>query len=138
LVRSFEQRIAALEARLNRNSSNSSRPPSTEPLHVKRQPPKPTSKKRSGGRLGHERHMRELVPPERLTGVVEIRPDICSGCGRSLNGQDPEPTRHRSAAKTATRAAYPSGGTVFQRDSGIRGVGLIHWDYVLTYKGFGA
>ena len=53
LVSSLERRIAALEARLNRNSSNSSKPPSTEPLHLKRQPPRPTSKKRRGGQAGH-------------------------------------------------------------------------------------
>jgi len=47
LVDSFERRIAALEARLNRNSSNSSKPPSTEPIHVKRQPPRPASKIRT-------------------------------------------------------------------------------------------
>ena len=34
LVDSFERRIAALEARLNRNSSNSSKSPSTDPLAV--------------------------------------------------------------------------------------------------------
>ena len=49
LVQVFEQRIAALESRLNQNSSNSSKPPSTEPLHVKRQPPRPTSRKPRGG-----------------------------------------------------------------------------------------
>jgi transposase len=97
LVQSFEQRIAALEARINQNSSNSSRPPSTEPLHVKRQPPRPASGKRRGGQAGHERHTRELVPPERLTSAIEIRPPTCTGCGHALDGQDPEPCRHQVA-----------------------------------------
>ena len=97
LVDSFERRLAALEARLNRNSSNSSKPPSTEPLHVKRQPPRPASKRRRGGQVGHERHTRELVPPERLTSAVEIKPHACSGCGHALDGQDPEPARHQVA-----------------------------------------
>ena len=97
LVRSFEQRIAALEARLNQNSSNSSRPPSAEPLHVKRQPPRPTSKKRRGGQVGHKRHTRDLVPVERLTRSVEIKPPSCSGCGHALDGHDPEPIRHQVA-----------------------------------------
>jgi hypothetical protein len=38
--------------------------------------------------------------------------------------------RHRSGSRTAMRAACASGGTVFQRDSGIGGVWLIHGDYV--------
>ena len=97
LVQSLEQRISALEARLNQNSSNSSKPPSTGPLHIKRQPPKPTSKKRRGGQLGHKRHLRGLVPPERLTSAVEIKPRACPGCGHALDGQDPEPIRHQVA-----------------------------------------
>ncbi len=97
LVASFEQRIAALEARLNQNSSNSSRPPSTEPLHAKRRPPKPTSKKRRGGQTGHERHTRVLVPADQLTSAVEVKPDACSGCGHALDGNDPEPIRHQVA-----------------------------------------
>jgi transposase len=97
LVQTFEQRIAALEARLNQNSSNSSRPPSTEPLHVKRQPPRPTSEKRRGGQVGHERHARELVPAEQLTSSIEIKPHSCTGCGHALDGHDPEPIRHQVA-----------------------------------------
>jgi len=97
LVQSLEQRISTLEARLNQNSSNSSKPPSTGPLHVKRQPPKPTSRKRRGGQVGHKRHLRELVPPERLTSAVEIKPPTCTGCGHALDGQDPEPIRHQVA-----------------------------------------
>ena len=97
LVQSFEQRIAGLEARINQNSSNSSKPPSTEPLHVKRQPPRPTSKKPRGGQPGHERHSRELAPAEQLTGSVEVRPPACSGCGHALDGHDAEPLRHQVA-----------------------------------------
>src|SRR5262249_28004904 len=40
--------------------------------------------------------------------------------------------RHRSDSKTAMRAACASGDTVFQRGSGIGGVGTIHSYYVLT------
>lgn len=93
----FERRIAALEARLGRDSSNSSKPPSTEPIHVKRRPPVPPSGKRRGGQHGHGRHTRELVPPGRLDRAVEVKPRACSGCGHSLDGDDPEPDRHQVA-----------------------------------------
>ncbi len=43
LVQAFERRIAALEARLGQDSSNSSRPPSSDPPHVKRRPPRSPS-----------------------------------------------------------------------------------------------
>jgi transposase len=97
LVQSFERRIADLEARLKRDSSNSSKPPSSEPLHVKRQPPRPRSGRRPGGQPGHKRHARQLVPPERLAGLVECRPDGCCRCGFRLHGDDPEPVRHQVA-----------------------------------------
>src|SRR3982751_3316388 len=88
LVQSLEKRIADLEARLARDSSNSSKPPSSEPLHVKRQPPRPRSGRRPGGQPGHKRHARELVPPERLAATIDCRPDRCSGCGLGLQGDD--------------------------------------------------
>ena len=97
LVESLERRIADLEARLKRDSSNSSRPPSTEPLHVKRQPPRPHSGRRRGGQPGHKRHARAMVPPERLAGLVECRPDACTRCGHRLHGDDPDPIRHQVA-----------------------------------------
>ena len=97
LVQSLEKRVASLEARLGQDSSNSSKPPSSDPVHVKRRPPRPPSGKTRGGQRGHKRHTRELVPPERLTGIVECRPDACRGCGHGLEGEDPEPLRHQVA-----------------------------------------
>jgi len=97
LVQSLERRVAALEARLGQDSSNSSKPPSGDPLHVKRRPPQPPSGKRRGGQRGHQRHTRELVPPERLTAAVECKPAVCRGCGHGLEGADPEPGRHQVA-----------------------------------------
>src|SRR4051794_8457949 len=75
VVGRLERRIAALEARLGRDSPNSSKPPSSAPIGVKRRPPRRPSGRRRGGQPGHERHTRELVEPERLTGAVECRPE---------------------------------------------------------------
>lgn len=97
LVQSLERRITALEARLGQDSSNTSRPPSSDPVHAKRRPPGPTSGRGRGGQRGHKRHTRELVPPERLTGAVECRPTTCRGCGHGPSGSDPEPIRHQIA-----------------------------------------
>src|SRR5687768_2145462 len=51
VIASLEKRIADLEARLNQNSTNSSRPPSSDPpaVKVKRRPPTPPSGVRPGG-----------------------------------------------------------------------------------------
>src|SRR5262245_40674185 len=73
LVRQYEQRLQALQQqvndlrrRLNQNSTNSSRPPSSDPPHLKRGPPKPSPDRQRGGQPGHARQQRPLVPPERV------------------------------------------------------------------------
>jgi transposase len=93
----LEGRIADLEARLNLNSTNSSRPPSSDPPSVKRAPPgKPSGRKR-GGQPDHRRHQRALVPPEQVQAVVDHVPESCRKCGGPLGGHDPEPRRHQVA-----------------------------------------
>src|ERR1700754_1844067 len=74
LVQSLERWIADLEERLNKNSTNSSRPPSSDPPSVKRRPPAPASGKKRGGRPGQHRQVRPLVPPEQLRRVIDRRP----------------------------------------------------------------
>ena len=57
----LQARVAELEARLGRNSTNSSKPPSSDSPAVKRAPPKATSGKRAGGQPGYPKHERALV-----------------------------------------------------------------------------
>jgi transposase len=93
----LRQQVQDLRARLDQNSTNSSRPPSTDPIGVKRKPPEPPSKKRRGGQKGHPRRMRALVPPERVASVTDCKPTQCRRCGHPLNGEDAEPRRHQVA-----------------------------------------
>lgn len=92
-----EQQIKELRARLDQNSTNSSKPPSTDPIGVKRKPPAPPSKKRRGGQEGHPRRMRALVPPDRVASVTNCKPSECRRCGHSLSSVDAEPRRHQIA-----------------------------------------
>lgn len=94
---SLQRRVADLEARLNLNSTNSSRPPSSDPPSVKRAPPAKPSGKRRGGQPGHRRHQRALVPPDQVQHVVDHVPESCRQCGGPLGGDDPEPHRHQVA-----------------------------------------
>jgi transposase len=130
VVQSLEQRIAELEERLHKNSTNSSRPPSSDPPSVKRRPPAPASGKKRGGQPGHRHRPRAVVPPEQLRQVFECKPPECRSCGEALQGDDPEPIRHQVAevppiepvvdeyrlhrltcprCRTSTRAALPPG-----------------------------
>ena len=91
-VRGLTVRVAELEARVNQNSSNSSKPPSSDAPHVKPAPPQPPSGKRRGGQPGHPKAERTLRPPDE---VRPLKPDVCRGCARPLTGDDPNPAVHQ-------------------------------------------
>jgi transposase len=80
-------RIAELEKRLNKNSSNSSKPPSSDGL---RKPPRTTSlrengKHKSGGQKGHKgTTLKQVVHADH---VVTHKLEECPDCGRSLAKQ---------------------------------------------------
>jgi transposase len=97
LLAGMERRIADLEERVNKNSSNSSKPPSSDHPSVKRRPPARPSGKKRGGQPGHRHHPRALVPPEQVRQVIECRPEGCRRCGHELHGDDPQPIRHQVA-----------------------------------------
>ncbi len=76
----LQERICELEARLGQVSSNSSRPPSSDPPHaVRKQPASPTGSK-GGGQPGHPGHCRPLLPAERVDAVVVAIPEHCRHC----------------------------------------------------------
>jgi transposase len=89
------KRVAELEARLNQNSTNSSKPPSSDPPGAPRKATTPTGRK-PGGQPGHKHHKRELIPAEQVTSVVELIPERCRGCKAPLAGTDGDPERHQT------------------------------------------
>src|SRR3954469_21842705 len=91
----LQARLAELQARLTdleqqlaqarKNSSTSSKPPSSDLV----KPPKAHSaagqaKRRQGGQPGHEGHQRLAFPPEAVTEVHMHRLAHCPDCGRCL------------------------------------------------------
>ena len=78
-------RVQELEARLSKDSHNSSKPPSSDGLHKPK--PKPCNLrqktgKRPGGQPGHPGHTLKLVDHPDHTSVHA--PTTCGGCGGSL------------------------------------------------------
>jgi len=96
----LEQRLATLEARLGTNSTNSSVPPSANPLDAPKPVSKKKSKRRRGGQPGHPPHLKQLLPLERVDEVVIFRPTQCGHCHADLpaspTAADPEPTRFQT------------------------------------------
>lgn len=73
------KRLAGLEARVNQNSSNSSRPPSTDaPAQKRQRRMNPAARRRPGGKPGHPGHPQALVAP---TATISLVPEVCS-CGQ--------------------------------------------------------
>src|SRR3954469_6352052 len=83
-VDELETRVGDLEARLKLNSTNSSKPPSSDPIGMKRKPPTPPSGKRRGGQPGHRKARRRLVPPEQVRETFDCKPTDCRRCGQEL------------------------------------------------------
>jgi transposase len=88
----LQAKIIELEARLNQNSTNSSKPPSSDPPQVKPAPPKAPSGKRRGGQPGHPKAQRTLLPPDEIR---TLKPSICRDCAHPLSGDDPHPSVHQ-------------------------------------------
>lgn len=95
VLRAENEALRAELAHVQKNSRNSSKPPSTEHPHAKPPPAKPPSQRPRGGQPGHEKHERALIPAEECSAICDHRPKKCRGCGGRLSGTDPVPLRHQ-------------------------------------------
>lgn len=79
------ERVRDLEARLAKDSHNSSKPPASDGLARKTKSLRKRSGRRPGGQLGHRGETLRLVavPDE----VVEHRPAICATCHEALDAE---------------------------------------------------
>ena len=93
-----DERIAQLERRLNRNSRNSSTPPSVDPPSRKPKRGKDPSGRSQGAQTGHEGHGRELLPLAAVDELIEYWPERYR-CGRLFTEGElravGEPLRHQ-------------------------------------------
>lgn len=76
----LKARVAELERLLGQNSSNSSKPPSSD-APGSQPPSKPRSGKKRGGQPGHARRTRAPLPAGRVTSSEDVHPTDCGGCG---------------------------------------------------------
>src|SRR5512135_616840 len=96
-IAELERRVGDLEARLKLNSTNSSQPPSSDPIGMKRKPPAPPTGRQRGGQPGHTKAQRALVPPEKVRQTTDCKPAACRRCHQPLQGDDPAPVIHQVA-----------------------------------------
>ncbi len=104
-IEALVARVAALEAtvkdfteRLQQNSHNSSRPPSSDASSGKRRGRRhrQPSGRTPGGQPGHRGQTRALIPVEDVDEVIVRKPSSCATCHHALVGEDPQPHRHQA------------------------------------------
>lgn len=85
-VRRLTERVAELEARLSKNSHNSSKPPSSDGLAKKTRSLRQPSGKKTGGQAGHPGQTLKCTgEPDEI--IQSPLPDRCA-CGAALSGSD--------------------------------------------------
>jgi len=108
MIAALQQQLAALEARvrdleecLDRNSSNSSLPPSANPPAAPAPVVKQPTGRKPGGQPGHTAHLRHRLPAERVQHVHTFVPTHCRYCQTALPAEagpdDPAPSWHQVA-----------------------------------------
>lgn len=95
-VAQLTAKVSELQRRLDQNSSNSSKPPSSDPPMTRAQrralererAKARRSERKAGGQPGHEGHQRALVAEGRVDQRFDHLPSFCSGCGESFSGSE--------------------------------------------------
>ncbi len=97
----LDQECKALKAKiaaLSTDSTNSSKPPSSDGPRVQKKSKKPGRRKR-GGQIGHKGKKRTLLPEAEMDHIQNIYPQTCEECGRALTPHESEelsrPLRHQ-------------------------------------------
>ena len=95
-VAALEAAVQALTERVEQDSQNSSRPPSSDgPSRKRRTRRRQPSGRAPGGQPGHPGQTRELLPVEQVDEVITLKPSECATCQHELRGDDPRPHRHQ-------------------------------------------
>jgi len=90
----LRQRIEHLErelAQARKNSTTSSKPPSSDLVKPPKAPPKKPGTRHAGGQPGHPKHERVAFPSEQLDTTIEHTLERCPCCGTTLEAADKAP-----------------------------------------------
>lgn len=83
-VEMLMSRLAELEARLKTNSSNSSKPPSSD-MHGRKHRPRNKSNNKAGGQEGHEGKTFQPFAAEQVSQIQLLKPSACGKCGTTID-----------------------------------------------------
>jgi transposase len=99
-IEQLEELVAQLREQIDRNSGNSSLPPSSDSAEARQKKVarrKNAKKKRKrGGQPGHRGTSRELLPAEQVDHIEDLFPDLCENCWNKLpQDRDENPLRYQ-------------------------------------------
>jgi transposase len=100
-LRGLEAQVRELLAKAKTDATNSSTPPSANPLGADKPVKKKKSKRQRGGQPGHPPHLKQWLPAEHVTRTQHFVPPTCTRCQtklpREAGPNDPEPKRFQTA-----------------------------------------
>jgi transposase len=95
IISELTVRLSNLEEKLNKNSKNSSIPPSKNGFGGGKKVEQQKVKKAPKPRIKQETTERKLYPASECKEIYEEKPQACTQCGEKLQGEDPQPYRHQ-------------------------------------------
>lgn len=96
MIRQLIQRLSGLEERINLNSRNSSKPPSSDGPGTPTRPSRAPSGKPLGAQPGHKGNFRAMVPQTEVTHHIACLPPAqCEACGAGVEVDGDKAMRHQ-------------------------------------------
>ena len=97
-IAALTKQVAALMDRLGRNSSNSDKPPSSDPPSTRAERrAKAKLERKRGAQPGHKGAKRELLPPDQVNEFADHFPAQCENCWTQLpETKDASPQRYQT------------------------------------------
>lgn len=94
LLSQLQAQVALLQERINLDSKNSSKPPSTDGLGRGNRAQRRASQRQRGAQPGHKGHTRAMLDEGEVDCVVDCKPEAICECGGSVELAD-APRRHQ-------------------------------------------
>ena len=95
VITELMQRVRLLEERVNLNSRNSSKPPSSDGPGSGNRAQRRASQRKRGAQPGHKGHSRAMLDEAEVDSIVDCKPEPVCECGAPVAVDADEPRRHQ-------------------------------------------
>jgi transposase len=84
-IEDLKAELAELRERLNQDSNNSTKPPSSDPPHQRHTISNESKCGKRGGQRGHRGQARKLKAVTQVDQLIDLKPLSCKDCGQLLS-----------------------------------------------------